>query len=295
MVGELLDLFIPTDEDGKGDGLISPTILSGSSITTYMRCPKQWEYAYVLRLKRPPSIKQGLGIAAHEAVAFNMEQKTLTYADLPDEEVGQKFLDTWDLLSIEIEDITEEARISEKTGKVLKSRKETKADARRSGAQAVMLYQEEAASKIQPVWVERQIQFKLNEEIDYSGIFDLGDDRNRVRDQKFVSKRPSDGGSYIVPMIGYALGYRQLTDSIEAEVVLDYIVRTAEPYYLPLASGGPITPEAINQFAKIVTDVHDGISRGYFPPTGLVSFACSWCGYADICPAYRAANGGRNV
>jgi len=38
-----LDLFLSTDEDGVGDGEISPTILSGSSVKTYMRCQKQWE------------------------------------------------------------------------------------------------------------------------------------------------------------------------------------------------------------------------------------------------------------
>src|SRR3990170_5572176 len=86
-----LDLFLATDEDGVGDGEISPTVLSGSSVTTYLRCGLQWQFAYVLQLKRPPTIKQGLGIAAHEAVGFNMEQKALTYLDLPAEQVVQKF------------------------------------------------------------------------------------------------------------------------------------------------------------------------------------------------------------
>jgi len=36
-----LDLFLPTDEDGVGDRVISPTVLSGSSVKTYMRCQKQ--------------------------------------------------------------------------------------------------------------------------------------------------------------------------------------------------------------------------------------------------------------
>jgi hypothetical protein len=290
-----LDLFLPTDEDGGSDGVLSPTILSGSSVNTYLRCQKQWEYAYVLQLRRPPSIKQGLGITAHEAVALNYEQKTLTFMDLPTEEVVQKFEDSWDILSIEIDDITEEARVSEKTGKELASRKETKAKARASGIKAVMRHHESVASQIQPVWVERQIQFRLNDEIDWTGIFDLSDDKNRVRDNKFVSRKPQDGGTYILPMIGYALGYRQISPKPEAEVVLDHIVRTEEPYYLPLASGGPITDEAIAEFSRIVTGVHRSIQQGNFLPTGLQSHACGWCGYADICPAYRTANGGRNI
>ncbi len=36
-----LDLFIPTDEDGSPDGALSPTILSGSSVNTFLRCGVQ--------------------------------------------------------------------------------------------------------------------------------------------------------------------------------------------------------------------------------------------------------------
>ena len=241
------------------------------------------EYAYVLQLKRPPSIKQGLGIAAHEAVGFNMAQKTLTYRDLPKEEVVQKFVDEWDILSVEIEDVPVE-----------KTRKENKAQAKDSGIKAVLKHTEKVASRIQPVWVEEQIQFKLNDEIDWTGIFDLADDKGRVRDHKFVGRKPDDGGEYILPMVGYALGYRQLTNDIETEIVLDYIVRTKEPYYLPLASGGPISDAAISEFAKIVTQVKRSIDAGIFMPTGLESRACGWCGYNDICPAYRATHAGHN-
>ena len=289
-----LDFFLPTDEDGRPDGDASPTVLSGSSVNTYLRCQKQWEYAYVLQLRRPPSIKQGLGITAHEAVAMNYEQKTLTFKDLPTEEVVQKFEDEWDLLSVEIEDVTEEARLGKK-GLPLKLRKETKAVARASGIKAVMLHHEQVASVVQPVWVERQIQFKLNDTIDWTGIFDVSDDQNRVRDNKFISRKPQDAGSYMIPMIGYALGWRQISNDIEAEVVLDNIVRTETPYYLPLVSGGPISDFAIREFARIVTDVKRGIDAGIFLPTGLQSHACGWCGYANICPAYRAANGGHNA
>lgn len=289
-----LDLFLPTDEDGSPDGTVSPTVLSGSSVNTFLRCGLQWHFAYVLQLKRPPSIKQGLGITAHEAVALNYEQKVLTFMDLPAEEVVQKFEDEWDVLSVEMEDVTEEARIG-KRGLPLKSKKETKAQARESGIKAVMKHHEEVASVVQPVWVERQIQFKLNDTIDWTGIFDVSDDKGRVRDNKFVSRRPQDGGAYILPMIGYALGYRQISGEIETEIVLDHIVRTEEPYYLPLVSGGPITDEAIAQFARIVTEVKRSIDAGIFLPTGLQSHACGWCSYSDICPAYRAANAGRNV
>jgi hypothetical protein len=293
-MAELLDLFIPTVEDGLAE-TSNPDILSGSSVTTYLRCGKQWEYAHVLQLKRPPSIKQGLGIAAHEAVALNLSQKVDTYIDLPEEEVVQKFVDDWNVLSVDMVDVVNVPQADPRTGKMVQTRKETKAQAYESGIKAVMRYHESVGTQIQPVWVERQISFRLNDEIEWTGIFDSADDRGRLRDAKFVSKRPSDAGSYMIPMIGYSLGYRQISEDPETEVVLDYIVRTQDPYYLPLASGGPISDMAIAEFARIVTEVRRGIDAGIFNYNGLQSFACSWCGYADICPAYRAANGGRNA
>jgi PD-(D/E)XK nuclease superfamily len=293
-VADLLQLFIPTDEDGS-DGILPPTVLSGSSVNTFLRCGQQWEYAYVLQLKRPPSVKQGLGITAHEAVGMNMEQKTLTMRDLPSEQVVQRFIDEWDVLAVNIEDATQETRVDERTGKTTTTRRETKEKARASGIKAVMKHHEVVAPAVQPVWVERKIAFRLDDAIDWSGTFDVSDTKGRVRDWKFVSRRPNDAGSYALPMIGYALGYRQISEDPETEIVLDHIVRTEDPYYLPLASGGPITDKQIAEFARIVHKVKRSIDAGLFLPTGLQSHACGWCGYADICPAYKAANAGRNV
>lgn len=291
-----LDLgsFLPVEEDGMSE-TTDPMVLSGSSVNTYLRCGKQWEYAYVLQLRRPPSIKQGLGIAAHEAVALNLQQKVLTFQDLPKEEVVQKFVDDWSILAVDIEDVINVERLDTRTGKTTKTRKETKAQAYESGIKAVGVHYDDMASKIQPVWVEKEVSYRLNDSVDYTGILDLADDHNRVRDHKFVSRKPDNGGGYILPMIGYSLGYRQATGDIEAEIVLDYTVRTQDPYYLPIASGGPVTDEAIREFAAIVTDVRRSIDAGIFNANGLHSHACGWCGYADICPAYRAANGGRNA
>lgn len=290
-----LDLatFLPTDEDGRGDGEINPQVLSGSSVNTLFRCGKQWEYAYVLQLRRPPSIKQGLGIAAHDAIAKDLDQKVLTYRNLPAEEVEAEFEHAWDILAVDIEDVVEEVRIG-KRGAPLKNKKETKAQAKESGLKAVVRFHENVSTNIQPLHVEQPIQFRIDG-IEWSGIFDFDDDRGRVRDAKFTSKKPSDGGTYFVPMVGYALGYRQISDDPETETVLDYVVRTQDPYYLPLASGGPITDFQIDRFLRIIHTAKQSIDAGVFMPTGLQTHACGWCGYADICPDYRAANGGRNA
>ena len=62
-----------------------PTILSGSSLNTWNECPKEWEYIYLQRLERVPSLKMAIGTAAHYAVEVAMKFRLEygTYPDLP--------------------------------------------------------------------------------------------------------------------------------------------------------------------------------------------------------------------
>ena len=111
-----------------------------------------------------------------------------------------------------------------------------------------------------------------------------------------MARKPSGiGVQYFTNMVGYAIGYRQLTGRTEAEVMLDYHVRTKKPYYLPVASGGPIDDSAIRSFARIVRMIANRIKAGVFLPTGLSHQACGWCGYREICPYYRKHGGQNNA
>jgi hypothetical protein len=89
-------------------------------------------------------------------------------------------------------------------------------------------------------------------------------------------------------MTGYTLGYRQMTGKTERDVVLDFLIRTKTPKYLPVSMGA-ITSERILAFGQAVEQVSKAINAGMFLPNGLFSNACSWCGYKDLCPAYKAA------
>lgn len=249
-----------------------PLVLSASSLQTYLRCPKQWYFAYVAEYRNPPSIKQVLGIAAHEAIEANMAQKVWTWEDLPVSDVLDAFSTSYDRGSVEVE------RADEDPGK-----------AKDSGVKLVRLHHEQVAPAIQPAMVEEPIQFEING-VPYSGIIDLVDDRGKVRDWKTTGKSPSPG-QYMLNMVGYAIGYRQATGQVESEVVLDYLVRTTKPKHVPIASGGPVSDEAIVRFSSVVRDVADAINAGSFVPNGLANGACSWCGYKHICTSYREEYG----
>lgn len=248
-----------------------PLVLSGSSVATFLRCGKQWYYAYVMGIKSPPSVRQAIGTASHEAIALDMSQKVETLEDLPTDELLDAFSDSYEreIYGVEVEPDEE----SPDQGKD-------------SGVRVMKVAAAEILPKIQPVLVEEPVQFEVND-IPYAGVVDLVDSKGRVRDWKTTKRRPTSGNSYLLQMTGYALAYRQIMEEPEAEVVLDHFVRTKVPYYLPIASGGPISDSAIGSFSSVVRAVHEQIESGNFIPNGLMNNACSWCGYRDICPYYK--------
>lgn len=247
-------------------------VLSASSVATFLRCGQQWYYAYVANIKRPPNVKQAIGLASHGAVEYNMRQKVTSTMDAPLDEVLDAFSDSWDGMGPDIEG---DEDLDPEKGKD-------------NGIKIVRKHHAEVAPAIQPLYVEEEVHFDING-IPYSGTVDLVDSKHRVRDLKTTGRTPPKGRSHLLQMTGYAIGFRQATGLIEAEVMLDYFIYYKKnlPKYLPIASGGPVEDRHIGTFAKIVTDVHDQIMAGRFLPNGIEGTACSWCGYRDICPAYK--------
>jgi hypothetical protein len=210
-----------------------------------------------------------IGTATHAAIETNYRQKVGTGQDMPLADVLDAFSDSYDL---EIMDVDEYG--DEDIG-----------EAKDQGAALTTIYQEQVAPVVQPVLVEEQIQAEING-IPYSGFLDVTDHNNRIRDTKTTGKRPI-GDAYKLSMTGYAVLFRHYSASIESGITLDYLIRTKKPYYLPI-EGGTVDDGEIRRFAGVLGGVSGGISAGSFPPNGLVNGSCSWCGYADLCPAYTA-------
>jgi len=248
---------------------------SASSIATFMRCAKQWEYAYVYEFKRPPSLRMVLGNSAHAAEEVNYKQKIETHEDLPTDDVLDIFSTAFDAGVGEAQEDLEEGP-------------ETRGQAKDSGVKTLTVYHEKVAPEIEPLWVEHEGLVHVND-IPYSYTIDLVDTTGRVRDHKYTKRRPQGSGDYRLAMIGYAVGYRHETGEKEADVVLDYMVRTQNPYHWPVASDGPVPDRAIDAFAGVLEMVNRAILEGIFLPTGLQNHACGWCGYRDICDAYADA------
>jgi hypothetical protein len=249
-------------------------VLSGSSLNTLLRCGKQWEYAYVQRIKEPPRLKMILGTAGHEAAEVDLRQKIESRQDLPLDDVKDAFSTAFDREAVEA--------VEEPTKGLTKPLMKDK------GIRSVALWHEKVAPQVQPAMVEEPVNFIINGQ-PYTGTIDEVDEDDTIRDWKFTGKKPSSADSYILNMVGYAIGFRQKTGRVEKRLVLDHVVSTKEPQHVPIRSDGPVKDESIVAFANVVGDAQRMVAAGIFLPTGIKSGACSWCGYTKICPAYRSS------
>lgn len=299
----------------RSPGVAEPIVLSGSSLNTFLNCQRQWELAYVRRLKRPPGLKMARGIAAHAAAEIDLGHKLETGSNMPRDAVLDAFADSFKEVSVESPENPD--------------KKETRGAYLDSGVGAVGYWYDEIGTATNPVHVEIHGQFTIKtdthpEPMHYDWTADLVDEvpdgepmlesfddwvawrkqsedpdpalgwigqrfagGRRVRDWKFVSRTPDSAAAYVLNMVGYAIGLRRLLGGAEVGRQLDHIVLLKQPKYVPIADG-PLTQEDIMGFTDIVEGAYKSIEAGVFPPTGLKSGACSWCGYADgTCTAYR--------
>lgn len=250
-----------------------PVVLSASSVSAYRECGYRWFLTYVECRPERSSIPQVIGTAVHAGA------ETLLLAKMAGE--------TPDLGAAQ----AHAAAVYAAEADALAGQTDTGASVER----CVALYAESVLPLVEPRHVEVSFQFEVNG-IPYSGIADVFD--GGVRDTKTTKSRPSSGDRYATGMVGYALGYRELTGEIEAHVTLDYLVRTQTPYYWPITRG-TISEEEIDMFAATVEGVAEGIAAEVYEPNGLGTAACNWCGHRDTCEYRRAladvTQGGNNA
>jgi hypothetical protein len=258
--------------------MTDPIVMSSSSLSTMLRCPKQWEFAYVHRIKEPPKVRMVIGTATHKGVETNLVQKIESQIDLPINDVLDAYSTEFDREVASVE------KPEEPVG-----------PAKDQGAGLMKLHHLRVAPSIQPLAVERETKFTINGHeyqtyIDYLGQRPTG---VRVGDTK-TTQQARDGTNYIFQMIAGAIGYRQATGKTEADIQLDMLVRTQTPKY-HVINWGPLTSSAIGVFAKQVEYANTMAKAGLFPATGIQNHACSSCGYQARCPAYQAAYGSHRV
>jgi hypothetical protein len=245
-----------------------PVVLSSSALSEYLLCGEKYYLHKIEGRRNAPSVRTVIGVAVHAAAETNLSQKIESRLDLPEADVLDAFSTSYDVEAQEIE--TPEEPIPQ---------------GKDSGVGLTRLLQREVSPSIQPVKVEHQVQFQI-QDVEFSTFLDLQDEEGKVRDLK-TTRRSPDRAKHVFQMTAGAIGMRQQTGEQESDVQLDVLVRNKKPKYVPLAWGGPVSDQSIKAFADTVKVVHDNIMAGRFPMNGPQSHACGWCDVWMYCPLWK--------
>ena len=152
--------------------------LSKSSIRLYQQCPEKWRRRYIEHEREPLGVPLVLGKTVGAAVGANLQQKIETREDWPADEVVEYFAGEFEETA-EVEDVdwgrSRPGRVKDQ------------------GAQLVRVYQQVAAPHVQPVSVERRVEFRLaGAEWTVQGYIDYELEDGTLADLKVKAKAPTE-------------------------------------------------------------------------------------------------------
>lgn len=262
-----------------------PPHISISQVKTYLRCPKQYEFSYVQKIKSKPSFALDFGSAVHKGIEHNYKQKL----------VSGKDCDVNEMVTVYVDEIAERKKVARDTY----TKKELKdsgydTDSRDDeplGIGLLKQYHREVAPTVKPIHVEQPFELKFIEpELrPFYGIIDLIDDEKKVRDAKTsASKFTQDEVDLDIQLTGYAYAYKQITGENAAGLQNDVLVKSKTPQIQMISTTR--NDEEMGTFVDMLKSVDRDIQRnyteGYFRPTPN-KMNCGWCGYRNICPIFK--------
>lgn len=236
--------------------------LSPTAVTTYLRCPLQYWWRYVARVRTRPTAQMVTGLAVHRAQERAMRALLDSGRPMPDEEVVQAALDEFDALQPTAywaaDDSTEACR----------------SEVQRLAA----LYARAVAPTTRPVLVEQKVSARVGP-VAVEGVIDLVDADGVVRDLK-VRQRAQSDGLRVDYQLGIYVVAAEATGLRVSAVQLDQLVATRQPAYVPVR----LAREEVDTRRAVATTqaVADAIASQRFYPTDDPK-TCSWCPYRDVC------------
>lgn len=183
-----------------------PSVLSPSSLNTYMDCQAKWFYRKVLGLPEKRTLALGLGSAVHVSLGTNFKQKIETGEDLPVEALSTVFRDSFER-ELDTVTLNEDDDI---------------ADAKNAGETMLSVYMREAAPRIRPAAVEKPVSGVIGG-VPISGFIDLLDVDGNIIDLKTSKKKP---GCFPVPHRRQVTTYAMLEPRASGRARLDTLTKT---------------------------------------------------------------------
>jgi CRISPR/Cas system-associated exonuclease Cas4 (RecB family) len=238
--------------------------VSKSQIEMYLRCPKQYEFRYILGLKEPPAVALVQGGKIHEALDMNNKHKIQSGEDLPANVVQEKFADEFETASFEIERWDEP-----KDAVMAQSRK------------LIQSYMNVEAPLINPVAseekIENTIEYEDGLELPVVAIIDVREE-NAIGDYKVSSRRKSKN---------------EMEGNLQMGLYA-YLKEIRNTYFMMMLKGKDevarqtlcVEDIQVRWTLQVMREVAQAISRGVFPPCDPgTSWCCSkaYCGYYPRC------------
>jgi RecB family exonuclease len=265
-------------DDGLPKGVLSP-----SGINRYRSCPRQFYYAYIRGIIRPPGIAAAKGKAIHAGAEAVHGHTINTGTPLSKDEAIAFVADEFDR---EVEDVaTEDKENPEVPIGVVK-------DATLSNFR---VYYKSAVPLIRPVAVEKAVAFKVGS-VPVRGIIDLID---RVPGEYTLESDPDAPPPLVEVVSDLKTTKRKWTDQqvqFEPQLTLYAIAENTEHVRIDLLldqkSGCKYSPlraeRSLHEKSLITEDVEEiarCIKQGAFPRCNPTGWNCTpkWCGYYEDC------------
>jgi len=245
--------------------------LSFTQLNMFLRCPRQYHYRYVLRIRTPASGAMVQSRVWHETVERNYRQKIASHADLPLEDVQAFYAERFDE-ALRLEEVVFEAE--EKAG-ALKD----------EGLAIVAAHHREIAPTVQPLLVEKSFRVSLGANFPYElvGVWDLIEEGGIVCDNKAYSKTPNQQDlDRDLQMTIYSLAYRATFGEIEQGLRVDAVIKLKTPKAVQLPTRR--TNRDCQWLLGLIEEVAQAMDQQvFFPNPNGWHCAPRFCGFWDRC------------
>jgi hypothetical protein len=254
-------------------------VLSPAQFSMYKRCPRQYEYAYVKGLVRPPGISMLKGTAIHKGAEVVHRHTIATGTRMPMDEAVQQVADTF---AAGLENIKKDPEVD-----VGLAKDRTLSNFR--------IYYVQAVPLIRPIAAEKTFAIKIGG-VPIRGVIDLidqvfgdvvlgEDDPNSppmvevVSDLKTTTRRwPDQMVNHSTQMTLYAIV--EDTQRIRVDLLID---QKSGAKYLPIRATRSKREKQI--ITEDLVEMAGLVKKGIFPRCLPDSYVCTktFCGYYGLC------------
>lgn len=243
------------------------------------KCAKQYEFAYLQKMRRPPGVAAVIGKGPHKSIQEDLTAKKATGFLLTEEQIrdiaGDAFNANWD---------GEEPLLTPEEKE--RGVKAVKGDGKDVAIALAVLHHNELAPKITPVNVERAFRVVLQGfPYDLLGYWDI-EEPFGIRDTKTIGKTPGEEvADRDAQLILYAFSKKVIDGRAPDFVARDHLVKSKREPKIFTALAYP-TDEDFKTLLERVSIAARVIQSGIFMPTNSDNWWCSerWCGFFEICP-----------